>query len=392
MSDDANDADAASDGRDALERFGVPVLLFVATAVSMVVTALASVPLEVTTTEKLGFFALLQQAFADDAARSSAFASAGSLLAILTAHEAGHFIAARLHGVPVSLPHFLPFPLLSPFGTLGAVIRMPYPVRNRVKLFDIGAAGPLAGLALAIPLYAYGVATSTRLPRLEALGHGVELGSSLLSLGLEALFAPAGGADTELVLSPVAFGAWGGFLLTMLNLLPVAQLDGGHVATALFGNGWSKGACILHRAMYVAFFALALGPGLSAAAHGEAFTLVPHAGRATFWFVWSQLVVAVAGGTGAPSGIGTQTRIGVALFLAFAGANETVRASEGATALWLGAIAAFFVVDLTRSGVADESLAHARVTGEGLGPARQVVAWCTLAFFVLLLMPWPMSV
>lgn len=388
----SHDADDARDDLEEVRRIAVPVLLFFATALSMVITALAAVPVAIASDENLGFLALLERAYADDGARASAFASAGALLAILTAHEAGHFIAARVHGVPVSLPHFLPFPLLSPFGTLGAVIRMPYPVRDRMKLFDIGAAGPLAGLAIAIPLYAYGVATSTRLPRAEALGHGVELGSSLLSLGLEALFAPAGGVDTELVLSPVAFGAWGGFLLTMLNLLPVAQLDGGHVATALFGNGWAKGACIVHRAMYAAFFALALGPGLWSAAHGESFTLVPHAGRATFWFVWSQLVVAVAGGTGAPSGMATQTRIGVALFLAFLGANETVRASEGATALWLALIAAFFVVDLTRSGFADESLAHAQVTGEGLGPLRQVVAWCTLAFFLLLLMPWPMSV
>lgn len=382
--------EAESDG--AVTRVGVPVLLFVATALSMVVTALATAPVPVSEGETPTFFDLLARAFADDGARTSAFAMAGSLLAILTAHEAGHYIAARVHGVPVSLPHFLPFPIFSPFGTLGAVIRMPRPVADRTKLFDIGAAGPLAGLLVAIPLYAYGVSTSTRVPRMEALGHGVELGSSLLSVGLEALFAPAGAPDTELVLSPTAFGAWGGFLLTMLNLLPVAQLDGGHVATALFGNRWAKGACILQRTMIGIFFGLAIGPGLWSLAHGEAFTLLPHAGRATFWFVWSQLVAAVAGGTGAPSGISTQARIVTALGLAFVGGSEAVRTSEAMTALWLVAVAAFFVVDIVRSGFEDPSLAHPAVTGEGLDDARTILAYYTLTLFVALLMPWPMSV
>ena len=84
----------------------------------------------------------------------------GALLAILLAHEFGHYIAARLHKVDASLPFFIPLPILSPFGTMGAVIRMRSVIPTRRALFDIGAAGPLAGLALAIPLYAWGVAHS----------------------------------------------------------------------------------------------------------------------------------------------------------------------------------------------------------------------------------------
>jgi len=370
----------------------VPAILFVATAVSMVVTALAATPMEVFPGEDLGSLALLGRLWADDRARAGALAMAGTLLGILTAHEAGHYVAARIHGVPVSLPHFLPLPLISPFGTMGAVIRMPRPVRDRTKLFDIGAAGPLAGLALAIPLYAYGVSISVRVPRIEALGHGVELGSSMLSLGIERLFAPAESADTELVLSPVAFGAWGGLLLTMLNLLPVGQLDGGHVATALFGDRWARGACTVHRLMLAVFFALAVGPGLAGLFRGEPFTMIPYAGRATFWFVWAQIVAVVAASARPPSGMSGQARVFSTLALAWAGSSAAVRASDAMTGLWLVAVLAYVTLDLAQSGLDDPGLAHPAVHGAALDRRRAGLAWFTLALFALLLMPWPMAV
>lgn len=368
----------------------VPLVLFVLTAVSMFVTALAATPIELFPGETPGFLEMLGRLYRNDEARLGAFAMAGSLLAILATHEAGHYVAARVHGVPVGLPHFLPLPFLSPFGTMGAVIRMPYPVRDRRKLFDIGAAGPLAGLAIAVPLYAYGVSVSVRVPHAEAIGQGVELGSSLLSLGLERVFGPPGGADTDLVLSPVAFGAWGGLLLTMLNLLPVGQLDGGHVATALFGNRWARGAAAVHRLMFLAFLALAVGPGLLGAFRGDGFSLVPHAARATFWFVWAELVAVIAGVPRA-GGMGPQARILSTLALSWAGSSVVVRTSEGMTALWLFAVATFVGTDLAQAGFHDPGLAHPSVEGDGLSRGRQVLAWCTLAFFALLLMPWPMA-
>ena len=391
---------------DGFRRVGLPLVLFFATAASMVLTAAASAPVLVPAGEFPGFWQLIGLALSDETARTNAFAMAGSLLAILTAHEAGHYVAARLHDVPVSLPHFLPLPLLSPFGTMGAVIRMPAPVRSRLKLFDIGAAGPIAGLVVALPLYAYGISISTRMPRAEALGQGVELGSSLLSLGIEALFAPTGAANTELVLSPMAYGAWGGFLLTMLNLLPIAQLDGGHVATALFGDRWWHAACILHRLMLLVFVVLALGPGAWALGHGAAFTLLPHAGRATFWLVWSQFVGAIAGGGaggGAGEGAGgdagprrrgvpVRVRIVVTVAIAYLGANSLVRASELWTALWLLGTAFLLVADIFTTGFFDSNLAHPRVSETELGPLRKVLAVCTLAIFAALLMAWPMSV
>ena len=113
-----------------------------------------------------------------------------ALMAILLCHEFGHYVAARLHKVDASLPFFIPMPFISPFGTMGAVIRMRDPIRTRRALLDIGAAGPLAGLVVAVPLYAWGVAHS-QLVALDGSSYGVELGDSLLLRTLDHLFGPA---------------------------------------------------------------------------------------------------------------------------------------------------------------------------------------------------------
>jgi membrane-associated protease RseP (regulator of RpoE activity) len=150
-----------------------------------------------------------------------------------------------------SLPYFIPLPMLSPFGTMGAVIRMRSIIPTRRALLDIGAAGPLAGLALALPLYAWGAAHSHVVP-LD--GQGTELGDSLLLRLLDRWFAPPVPAGTALYLSPVANAAWAGMFVTMINLLPVGQLDGGHVAYALAGRRQDRAALIVHRSMLAFFF------------------------------------------------------------------------------------------------------------------------------------------
>ncbi len=159
-----------------------------------------------------------------------------TLLVILGAHEFGHYFAARHHHVAVTLPYFIPMPL-SFVGTFGAFIQLRSPVRNRNQLFDVGVAGPLAGLVVALPLLLYGLSMSP-VQALPNEGGYIMEGNSILYLGAKYLthgeLLPANGRDV--MLDPVAFAAWFGILVTAFNLLPVGQLDGGHVLFALFGE------------------------------------------------------------------------------------------------------------------------------------------------------------
>lgn len=159
---------------------------------------------------------------------------AASLMGILAAHELGHFVAARRYGLDVTLPFFIPMPILSPIGTLGAVIKMKTPIYTRRMLLDVGAAGPLAGIVVAIPVAVWGLLHSPILPIGEAAG--IQLGEPLLFKALIALAAPHP-ATHDVYLDSVAFAGWIGLLVTALNLLPIGQLDGGHIVYALVGRG-----------------------------------------------------------------------------------------------------------------------------------------------------------
>lgn len=158
---------------------------------------------------------------------------AAVLMAILTAHELGHYLTCRRNGLSATLPYFIPFPNL--LGTLGAFIKIKSPIRWKRQLFDVGAAGPLTGFVLALPAIVVGLAFSKVV--------AVRPGEGVLTLGEPLLFQLVGllffrhippGAD--LVLHPVAFAGWAGLLVTSLNLFPVGQLDGGHIAYALVGR------------------------------------------------------------------------------------------------------------------------------------------------------------
>jgi len=166
---------------------------------------------------------------------AAGFSYAGSIMAILTAHEMGHFAMCRKYRVPASLPFFIPFPITI-FGTMGAVIRMGGPIWTRRVLFDIAVAGPLAGLVVAIPALAWGLARSHVVPSEAALEAGILLGDPLLLRWLAAAVAPPHPEGTSLVLHPVAFAGWAGLFVTALNLLPAGQLDGGHVIYAVAGR------------------------------------------------------------------------------------------------------------------------------------------------------------
>ena len=177
------------------------------------------------------------------------------LMAILLCHEMGHYLAARRHHVPASLPYFVPLPPgIGLFGTMGAVI-LQSRTSDRRKLIDIGAAGPLAGLLVAIPVLIYGLSIS---PVQPLVGVGVQEGNSILYAVLKRIlhgaWLPGGGRDV--MLHPTAMAGWAGLLVTMLNLLPVGQLDGGHVAIAFFGNRYGRASRILQNLLPV--FALAV--------------------------------------------------------------------------------------------------------------------------------------
>lgn len=172
------------------------------------------------------------------------FAEAGKLLAVMAAgipfsfailtilgcHEMGHYVAARRHGMNVTLPYFIPVPI--GIGTLGALIRIRSPLIHRRMVMDVGAAGPLAGAVASIIFLAIGVAQSQIGP---ITGQGIPLGDSILTRALVWLVQGPIPPGLDVHFHPFAFAGWIGLLITAINLLPIGQLDGGHVAYALFG-------------------------------------------------------------------------------------------------------------------------------------------------------------
>ena len=227
------------------------------------------------------------------------YAYALPLLAILLTHEFGHYVAARIHGVPASLPYFIPLPLLSPFGTMGAVISMPERIRSRRALLDIGAAGPLAGLVVAVPVLLFGLHESKVGP---IVGPAALEGQSLLYAALKRLVLGEIPAGYDVFLSPVAFAGWCGLFVTALNLLPVGQLDGGHVAYALFEQRQNRQARWIHRGLLLVFAYNAfkfIGPVV---VHGAWGQLGQAISNSTFWLMWFGMLhlMARASGTDHP--------------------------------------------------------------------------------------------
>ncbi|MBI4161128.1 MAG: site-2 protease family protein [Acidobacteria bacterium] len=154
-----------------------------------------------------------------------------SLLWILGSHETGHYLACRRYGVDASLPYFLPMlPFPFPFiGTLGAFIRIRATIPNRNALFDIGAAGPLAGFAAALPVLVLGLLDSEAAAPPSHPDGVLLLGEPLLMRWIAGRIFPGLPPGDSISLSPVAVAGWVGLLATSLNLLPVGQLDGGHI-------------------------------------------------------------------------------------------------------------------------------------------------------------------
>jgi membrane-associated protease RseP (regulator of RpoE activity) len=157
------------------------------------------------------------------------------VILILLGHEMGHYLMSRRYGIRATLPFFLPFPF-SPFGTLGAVIRMESTIPSRKALFDVGAAGPLTSFVLSIPAILIGLRFSHIIPVSQLEPEANRLGAPLIFSLVQRLVMGEVPEGFDVILHPLGFAGWAGLFVTALNLLPVGQLDGGHVAYALFGR------------------------------------------------------------------------------------------------------------------------------------------------------------
>lgn len=156
-----------------------------------------------------------------------------ALLSILLSHEFSHYIASRLHRTKATLPYFIPAP--TAIGTFGAIIKMKSPITTRRALIDIGAAGPVAGFIMSIGATIIGLNLS-EIAKADDI-KGIGFGTSLIFLILTRLILGDIQDGYAVILHPVAIAGWIGFLVTSLNLLPIGQLDGGHITYALFGRG-----------------------------------------------------------------------------------------------------------------------------------------------------------
>jgi membrane-associated protease RseP (regulator of RpoE activity) len=174
-----------------------------------------------------------------------------AVVTFLLAHEMGHYLACRYYGIRATLPYFIPLPpiipglgpMLAP-GTMGAVIRILSPLKSRKVLFDVAVAGPIAGFVVAVPILVVGMAQS-RVVDVDSLGPSITMGEPLIWGPLQAIFAPPVGPDQTLLAHPLAFVGWFALLVTAMNLLPIGQLDGGHLLYTIAPRA--------HRAVSLAF-------------------------------------------------------------------------------------------------------------------------------------------
>jgi membrane-associated protease RseP (regulator of RpoE activity) len=219
------------------------------------------------------------------------------ILFVLSCHEFGHYFAAKIHKVKVTLPYYIPFPFifLNPFGTMGAVIRMKSPSQTKKALFDIGIAGPVAGFVASMGVLVWGM---THLPSYEYIYNihpeyqatgipltGFSFGQTLLYWGLSQILTSSPNIFlppmNEMYHYPFLCVGWFGLLVTALNLLPVGQLDGGHISYALLGNK--------HKIVARVFFGFTLAMGLIGLLQFAGIEIFASYGLLN-WLVWAGLM------------------------------------------------------------------------------------------------------
>jgi membrane-associated protease RseP (regulator of RpoE activity) len=161
------------------------------------------------------------------------FPFALTLIFILLSHELSHYFASKKHGVKATLPYFIPAPTI--IGTFGAFIKMKSPIVTRESLIDIGASGPIAGFVISVVASIIGLSMSEVVAVAQAKG-GLSLGDSILFSFISRVILGVTPSDYDILLHPIAFAGWIGLFVTSINLIPVGQLDGGHIAYALLGE------------------------------------------------------------------------------------------------------------------------------------------------------------
>lgn len=160
------------------------------------------------------------------------------LLFILGVHEMGHYLTSKHYSIPATLPYFIPAPSI--IGTFGALIKIKAPISYRKALFDIGFSGPLAGFIVAVPILLIGLSRSQMVPATAFAEQGIIFGDSILTYLAQLILFGDLPDNIAVMLSPMGFAAWIGLWVTSINLLPLSQLDGGHIAYSVFGEKWNK--------------------------------------------------------------------------------------------------------------------------------------------------------
>src|SRR3990167_1835151 len=227
----------------------------------------------------------------------SAVAFSGALLFILRSHEMGHYIFGRKCGVDITPPCFIPAPpIISPIGTFGAFIKIKSPISTRKALFDIGIAGPLAGILASVPVLIIGIKLSTIVDIAGSAGEqGLTLGSPLIFSFFSGIFIGKIPEGKDLFLHPVAFAGWVGLFVTALNLIPSGQLDGGHIVYSLFSKKTHRIVSIAMIALLIIFGIgteplFLLSQRLTGSSAGELLSRLPEFEGWPGWILWAVLL------------------------------------------------------------------------------------------------------
>jgi len=296
-----------------------------------------------------------------------AFSFPAALLTILMAHELGHFLACRLHKLDATLPMFIPGP---PFpvgiGTFGAFIRIRSPIRRRSQLLDVGAAGPLAGFLVAVPLTVIGLQLSRIAPLPEAGGFAIQFGESLLFWLLRVAVVGTPPAGSDVYLHPIAMAGWLGFFVTALNLIAAGQLDGGHITHALFGRA--------HRFISRGIFVVLVWWGVLGDFNFDVWMQAPLAAGICIWAVVLSF---------RPVRRKLDRNIFIVLLVAYIGL-EMAYEIETASSIWLVWGLLVYLFGLDHPPVRD--------LDRPLDPARWAVGLICLLIFISTFIPLPITV